>query len=153
MAPLPVLAAKEKRARSIPLRVSLNELRVTGRLTRLVFTATNLLEPGSSNSWQIANSFGDNVSQMRSDDSREYTQDYASVDGVYLIDPAAGKRYLAARTKDGACVCSDNLSSTLVDAGNSIVLNVLFQALPAEVRKIDVYVPGFGTFEDVQVAR
>lgn len=72
------------------------------------------------------------------------------VDGVYVLDPRAKKRYLPARDSDGRCVCSSHLSS-LVPPGSAVVLEVVFAAPPAGTRTVDVVIPRVPTFAKVPV--
>jgi hypothetical protein len=149
---LPVLASRDASVKATPIRVELNELQVEGRVTRLTFTARNLAPAVSGQSargWQIATFFNDGITQK----SGAASDDAFSVDGVYLIDPAGAKRYLAARNATKGCVCSTDLGDTFVSPGSGVVLTTLFAALPAGVTSVDVVVPGFGPFNDVAVTR
>jgi hypothetical protein len=150
---LPVLASRDTSVKEIPIRVEVNELRVEGRVTRLTFTARNLepLVPGTApKRWQIATFFNDGLDQKKAGASPD---DSFSVDGVYLLDSAGAKRYLAARNAAQGCVCSGGLSSTFVSPGSGVVLTTVFAALPAGVEQVDVVVPGFGSFNGVKVSR
>lgn len=151
---LPVLASRKSSAGDIPIQVELNQLRVQGRVTELTFTARSLLPEkstsGASRSWQIANFFSDGVYQQKQGSQSE---DSFSVDGVYLLDPVGAKRYLAARTASGGCVCSGDLVGTFVNEEQAVVLATVFSALPANVNVVNVYVPKLGIFEDVPVTR
>jgi hypothetical protein len=151
---LAVLASRDAADKETPIRVELNELRVEGRLTKLTFTARNLapVPPAgrSPDRWQIGAFFNDGINQKNIVDS---SYDTFSVDGVYLLDPAAGKRYLAARNATQECVCSGNLASTLVSPGSGAVLTSLYAALPAGVNSVNVFVPGAGSFDGVAVSR
>jgi len=151
---LAVLASRDASFQEIPIRVDVNELRVEGRVTRLTFTARNLTpvpaagEP--SQKWQIASFFNDGINQKKAGASPD---DAFSVDGVYLLDSAGAKRYLAARNPSQGCVCSGDLSNTFVSPSGGVVLTTLFAALPAGVDSVDVVVPGFGSFNGVAVSR
>jgi hypothetical protein len=150
---LPVLASRDASVKEIPVRVDLNELLVEGRVTRLTFTARNLepLVPGRTpKRWQIAAFFNDGLDQKKTGASPD---DTFSVDGVYLVDGAGAKRYLAARNASQGCVCSGDLSRTFVSPSSGVVLTTLFAALPAGVNAVDVVVPGFGSFNGVKVSR
>jgi hypothetical protein len=152
-AELPVLVGRDAKVKDVPIRVDLNELTVEGRVTRLTFTARNLapVVPGqSSNPWQIATFFNDGLDQKK---AAAGPDDAFSVDGVYLVDRAGAKRYLAARNADQGCVCSGNLSNTFVGPSSAVVLTTVFAALPAGVDTVDVVVPGFGPFSAVPVSR
>lgn len=150
---LAVLASRDASVKELPVRVEVNELRVEGRVTRLTFTARNLepLVPGQpAKRWQIAAFFNDGLDQKKAGASPD---DTFSVDGVYLLDAAGGKRYLAARNAGQGCVCSGDLSRTFVSPSSGVVLTTLFAALPAGVGAVDVVVPGFGSFNAVPVNR
>jgi hypothetical protein len=150
---LAVLASRDAVFQEIPIRVELNELRVEGRVTRLAFTARNLapVEPGRTPvRWQIATFFDDGINQTQRAASPDDTY---SADGVYLLDGANAKRYLAARNADRGCVCSSALAGAFVSPGSGVVLTSFFAALPAGVTAVDVDVPGFGSFGAVPVSR
>lgn len=150
---LPVLASRDASAKELPIRVDVNELRVEGRVTRLTFTARNLatVEPGESpDRWQITDFFSDGISQRKEGAAPD---DAFSVDGVYLLDSAGAKRYLAARNAAKGCVCSGDLSDTFVSPGTAVVLTTIFAALPEGVDKVDVVVPRVGSFNGVAVSR
>jgi hypothetical protein len=152
---LPVLGGREATVDGTRLRVDLNELRVEGRITRLNFSVNNLdpdPNPGSSSTrFQIAQHLSDGIFQASGQQTAAGDGD--SADGVYLVDTVNAKRYLAARTADGSCVCSTDLANQFVDPGHSLVLTVVYAALPAGVTAVDVDVPGFGSFPQVQVSR
>jgi hypothetical protein len=151
-AALAVLASADGTAKETPLRLEVNELRVEGRVTRLTFTVRNLspVVPGQSpDRWQIATFFNDGLNQKKG----ATPDDTFSVDGVYLLDSAGGRRYLAARNATQGCVCSGNLAGTLVSAGTGVVLTSVFAALPAGVESVDVVVPGFAPFTKLAVSR
>ncbi len=151
-ASLAVLASRDGTDKETPIRVDLNELRVEGRVTRLTFTARNRapVVPGQSpRRWQITTFFNDGINQK----TGVSADDAFSVDGVYLLDPAGAKRYLAARNASNGCVCSGDLGNTFVSPGSGVVLTTLFAALPAGVDSVDVVVPRVGSFNDVAVSR
>jgi len=152
-ASLPVLASRDASVKELPVRVDINELRVEGQVTRLTFTARNLapvVAGQTSDRWQIGTFFNDGVTQTKSGGAPD---DAFSVDGVYLLDSAGAKRYLAARNAAHGCVCSGDLSNTFVSPASGVVLTTLFAALPADVDSVDVDVPGFGSFNGVKVSR
>ena len=137
----------------VEIQVDLNEVRASGLLMQVTFTARNLApatEPAlnplpDADKWQIAGSFSDGMSAGAD------TADTA--DGVYLLDPVNGRRYLPSRTTGGACVCSSGLAASLVRPGGTEVVTATFGAPPAEVTTVDVVVPGTPAFTGVQVSR
>lgn len=73
-----------------------------------------------------------------------------AADGLRLIDPAARKAYLPATTADGSCMCTPD--GQAVDFGDSSEwVTVVFAAPPATTTKVDVFVPRFGTFNNVPI--
>jgi hypothetical protein len=85
-------------------------------------------------------------------DSRDGSlHDHHAVGGVYLIDAANKKKYLAVFDTDNHCICSRN--SHDIQAKSSANLWVKFPAPPDSVTKIGVVVPHFVPMDDVPLSR
>jgi len=149
--PLPELTAREIQFDGIRLRLAVNDLTTGGASTRLMLTLTNVaaVNDDGITSFQIGATFSDGV---RNGDS-PLTQDTSSIDGIYLLDPTAAKRYLPGRNADDGCVCTGNTTAIILEPGDSSVLTGIFAPLPDTVSSIDVQVPQFGTFSDIPVQR
>lgn len=76
-----------------------------------------------------------------------YENEYRSVDGVYLVDPAGKKKYEVVHDSDKNCVCSRGLSD--YPSKSSVNLWAKFPAPPADVQKVGVVVPHFIPMDDV----
>jgi hypothetical protein len=86
------------------------------------------------------------------DDSRDGSlHDAQAIGGVYLIDAANKKKYLAVFDTDNHCICSRN--SHKIAAKSSANLWVKFPAPPESVTKIGVVVPHFVPMDDVPLSR
>ena len=77
--------------------------------------------------------------------------DAHAVGGVYLIDAANKKKYLAVFDTDNHCICSRD--SHDVPAKSSANLWVKFSAPPDSVTKIGIVVPHFVPMDDVPLSR
>jgi hypothetical protein len=144
---LPVLATHDIGNAGGKASVDLNEVRVTGKVAQVTFTARN---DDDSHLWDLGGFFADGVIQWTGSAVDQGHVDQFTVDGVYLIDPVGAKRYLAARAADGSCACSDG---PLLDPGGSATLTVLFAAPPAGVDALDVHIPGAAPFTGAPVSR
>jgi hypothetical protein len=151
MAALPVLAQGESHAGKTALRITVNQLRVTGQLMQLAFTVTNTSPSGADPiGWQVGTFFSDGLNTATPNLSGA---DADSVDGVMLTDPVNAKRYLVARTPDQLCVCSQNTGATFIADGTSVTLTAIFQAPPQSVTSMTVNIPDTPPFVDVPVQR
>ncbi len=77
--------------------------------------------------------------------------DYHSVSGVYLIDAANKKKYLAVYDTNDECICSRRASQ--IGSKSSANLWAKFPAPPDGVAKIGVVVPHFAPMDDVPLSR
>jgi len=85
-------------------------------------------------------------------DSRDGSlHDSHAIGGVYLIDAANKKKYLAVFDLDNHCICSRN--SQDIPTKSSANLWVKFPAPPDSVTKIGVVVPHFVPMDDVPLSR
>lgn len=132
----------------VPVRMRLDivELRRRGELLDLTANLTNLAQDGSQDlRWQVASRF-----------AGPYRKDINGTDGVFsgavLTDVAGKKRYLVAADSGGACVCTVQLSSTFVGAGQSIELSATYAAPPTTTTKLDAAVTSLGTFRDLPIS-
>jgi hypothetical protein len=79
------------------------------------------------------------------------TDDWHSVDGVYLLDSAGKKKYLVIRDSDQHCICSRNLPD--LPAKSSGNYWAKFPAPPDSVEKIGIVVPHFIPMDDVALGK
>lgn len=85
-------------------------------------------------------------------DSRDGSlHDAHAIGGVYLIDAANKKKYLAVFDTDNHCICSRQTQD--IPAKSSAHLWVKFPAPPDSVAKIGVVVPHFVPMDDVPLSR
>jgi len=64
------------------------------------------------------------------------------------VDPEGRKKYLVARDSEGRCLCTNQLGSEFLAQG-AVNLEATLSAPPAEVRQVNLVVPGVKTFTDV----
>jgi hypothetical protein len=73
--------------------------------------------------------------------------------GTALVDVAAKKRYLVAVDSSGNCLCTADLSHFyMIGPGQSLTLNATYAAPPATTTRLEVDVPGIGSFADVPIS-
>jgi outer membrane protein OmpA-like peptidoglycan-associated protein len=157
----PVLASRTGTAADdgdpIPIQVDINEVRVSGRLMQVTLTARNPAPPvnvigeiDAETGWQLAGVFNDGVQGYDADR-------FESADGIYVVDPAADRRYLPGRipVEDGtvtACACSTHLSDRFVQGGDGTEITALFAAPAPGTSTVDVFVPNVGMFPGIPVS-
>jgi hypothetical protein len=129
----------------LKMRFDVTELKRRGDLLDLKAKLTNLERDQDRDlRWQVASRF-----------QGSYRKDINTTDGVFsgavLTDVAGKKRYFVAADSGQACVCTSQLSSTFVGAGQSIELTATYAAPPATATKLDVSVTSLGTFRDLPV--
>jgi hypothetical protein len=137
----------------VQVQFDLNEVRASGLLMQVTFTARNLTPAAApplvplpdADKWQVAGAFADGMANGA--DAAD------TADGLYVLDPLNGRRYLPSRTDAGACVCSSGLAASLVRPGGSEVITATFGAPPVEVTAVDVVVPGAPPFVGIPVRR
>lgn len=147
--PLPVIGTRKgaKDGNGNGMEVSLNSVTVNADLMTVTFSARS----DSAESWMLGNYFyAGNPDEGKLDKTLEAGA--GIVDGVYVLDAAAKKRYLPARDKDGHCVCS-SLGAQVIGAGSDVVLEAVFAAPPDSTTTVDVSIPNVGTFAKVPVTR
>lgn len=130
----------------VRMRLSVTELKRRGELLDLTATLTNLEQDRSKDlRWQVGSRF-----------AGSYRKDLESTDGAFsggvLTDVAGKKRYLVAADSANACVCTVQLSSTFVGAGQTVDLNATYAAPPASTAKLDVAIASLGNFRDLPVS-
>jgi len=111
--------------------IEITSLRREGDLATLRFTLVN----NGAKSASVANRFGGVGSR--------------SFSGVYLIDPAAKKKYLTVQDAAGDCVCTTNLFD--VDPGERLEAFATFAAPPPNVEKVTVVIPSFQPADNVAI--
>lgn len=79
------------------------------------------------------------------------TEDWHSVDGVYLLDSAGKKKYLVIRDSDQHCICSRHLAD--LPAKSSGNFWAKFPAPPDTVEKIGIVVPHFIPMDNVALGK
>ncbi|MFA6986708.1 MAG: hypothetical protein WC213_10930 [Arenimonas sp.] len=79
------------------------------------------------------------------------SEDYRSVGGVHLMDPAGKKKYLVVRDAEQDCVCSANVAN--VKPKTRVNLWAKFPAPPADVQKVGIVVPHFSPMDDVPISQ
>jgi hypothetical protein len=73
-----------------------------------------------------------------------------AADGIQLIDGKNSKLYLVASDGQKQCLCSRNLVGVFADT-TPLMISATFAAPPANVTKVDVRIPAFGTVTNVPV--
>jgi hypothetical protein len=73
-------------------------------------------------------------------------------DGVTLVDPAAGKRYMVARDSKDACLCTTFLGGFTLEPGGVGVVSAYFAAPPDPVTSLNVELPQGGVFTGVPIS-
>ena len=145
-----VATRKGSEAGGAQVEVTLNSVVAGGKLMTVTWTARN----AGSTEWRVDNYFaGEDVFESRIGGPGLQANVAGTADGVTVLDKASGKRYLAATTPDGNCVCSTELVAVQLQPGGSAILESVYQAPPAEVSEVDVSIPHVGTFTNVPVTR
>ena len=130
----------------LQMRLDITGLKRRGDLLDLTATLTNLEQDRSRDlRWQVAGRFDGPYRE-------DITSSGNSFSGAVLTDLAGKKRYLVAADSGGACVCTVELSSTFVGAGQSVELDATYAAPPPATTTLDVSVPTLGTFRDLPVS-
>ncbi len=129
----------------VRMRLDVMELKRRGDLLQLTANLVNTEQDRSRDlRWQVASRF-----------AGEYRDDLTGTSGAFsglvLTDIAAKKRYLVAADSANNCVCTVQLSSTFVGAGQSVELSATYAAPPTSTTKLDVEIPTLGTFRDLPV--
>jgi len=128
------------------MRFDVVELRRRGDLLDLRATLTNTATDQSQDlRWQVAGRFNGSY-------RKDLNNVGGSFAGVVLTDMVGKKRYLVAADSGADCVCSANLSSTFVAAGQTLELDATYAAPPATTSTLDVTVPSLGTFRDLPIS-
>ena len=78
------------------------------------------------------------------------TIDFASVGGVYLVDPVGKKKYFVVRDTENHCLCSRGLKD--LQPGGTLNLWARFPAPPEGVEKIGIVIPKFVPIDDVPLS-
>lgn len=123
------------------VRFTLVELRRSG--DTVVLNATLDRADSGSGSLLVGDAFSDGRSTKG--DAPD------AFDGVTMVDPVGGRRYLVARDSKGACICSNRLRYARVSRAAPVSLQATLTAPPAGVQTIDLSVPGIKTFTSVAI--
>ena len=110
---------------------------------------TTAADPEGRTSAQIAQALANDVNEKTPGGD---TIDTDNADGLELVDTKNRKRHLVARDTENRCVCSSGLSSVFVRPVAPVNVSATFGAPPADVRAMDVTIPGFGTMTDVPLS-
>jgi len=92
-----------------------------------------------------------NESDQQLDNSLFYSQEGASVDGVYLVDLAGKKKYEVVRDSEKHCICSRG--APYIKPKTSVNLWAKFPAPAEGVDKIGVVFPHFIPMDDVPISK
>jgi hypothetical protein len=142
-APTAAIASVDGKVKDTPLHIDITSLKRSNDLMTMTFTLKNTAETSSPPGFQLGQNFDTAAAPAKLGDT---------LSGVYLIDNANKKKYTPALDSSGACVCSDNLGSVFVPAGQSTTLSATYGAPPATVKNVDVYIPNFGTLSSVPIS-
>lgn len=107
------------------------------------------LSTKSSNGPLIDETFDDGINQKSRSRGVPDKAGTDTLDGIYLIDGAHGRRYLVARDRENNCVCDHDLYHQDLAPGQPASLSAIFGAPPPSVKAVDVFIPRFGTFKDL----
>ena len=130
----------------VRMRFALVELKRRGDLLDLRATLSNLEKvDGPDLRWQVAGRFDGPY-------RRDITGSDGAFSGAVVTDLAGKKRYLVAADSGKICVCTGQLTSTFIGAGQTVELNATYAAPPASTTKVDVAVTSLGTFRDLAVS-
>jgi hypothetical protein len=115
-------------------RVAITSFVRQGKFVTLELELTNLAPLGTSSSWSVNNAFAE---------SSGY-----DLSGIRLLDPTAGTSIRPAEDGAGDCICTNTISLTIA-AGSSTRVSAQFPAPVATVKKLNIDIPGAGSFRDV----
>ncbi|BDA64811.1 hypothetical protein [Actinomyces capricornis] len=152
---LPVLASRETSQNGRSLTMTLNSVTVSGGVTTVLFSVTNMGSEGSDH-WQVGSNLADDISGVPLNAEGAVSNTPVrddNADGVTIIDTANSQVYRAAYDTGGSCLCSSGLSGVFVDPGQTVVFQTSFAALPEDVSTVTVTIPLAGSFDNVSVTR
>ena len=138
-----VIASRTGAISDFPARLEITHLERTGDTTSLSIRLTSedpVMAP------YLGGSLDDGQTQPIRGSGSEENGD--SVDGVYLLDRAHGRKYLVARDPEGRCICDAGIGDMRV-SDSSVTLSATYGAPAPDVHAVDVVVPRFGTFANV----
>jgi hypothetical protein len=118
-------------------RVAITSFVRSGKFVTLELELTNLAPLGSDDTWSVSSSLG--------------TSSSYDLSGIRLLDPAAGTVIRPAEDADGECICSDTTGLSIV-AGSSTRVSAQFPAPGPDVKKLNIDIPGAGSFRDVRLS-
>ncbi len=124
----------------VELRLEIFEPRRSGKLLVLDLRLTNLSdEEGPATQFAVGNLLDDGAA-----DARGATSD--TVDGLEISDGANKMTYPVARTEDGRCLCTRNLSRITLRPGESVFLWAAFKRPPDDA-ELELHAPQFPTLD------
>jgi outer membrane protein OmpA-like peptidoglycan-associated protein len=76
----------------------------------------------------------------------------SDVNGISLVDAVGGKLYFPITTKTGECLCSAQVTATVLKPDSPLDFYAVFPAPPATVKRVTVRAPLTVPFQDVPIA-
>ena len=129
----------------VPSRFVVTEVKRSGPTVIVNARLEPTAEGESPVNGQVSDELSDGQSQELTGGA---TEDNDVFDGVAIVDPEGRKKYLVARDSEGRCLCTNQLGSEFLAQG-AVNLEATLSAPPAEVRQVNLVVPGVKTFTDV----
>lgn len=152
-----VLASRSTSYEDTKARVDLNQVVVTGDVTTVTWTLTNLSGKNPlllvGGLYKDTNIFSDRLRATVPGSDKEVENDLKAADGVFLIDTVNKRRYLPARDSAGVCLCSSTPRFESLQPEASMPFSATYRAIPEGVDTVNVSIPGAGTFTKVPVQR
>ncbi|MFT3861376.1 hypothetical protein [Micropruina sp.] len=152
-----VIASRTTSYEGTKAKVDLNQVIVTGDVTTVTWTLTNVSSKNSilliGGTFKDTSIFSDGLTATVPGSDAEVPGDLRTADGVFLIDTVNKRRYLPARDAQGVCLCSSNPRWQLLERGSSMPFSATFRAIPEGIDLVNVSIPGAGTFVKVPVER
>lgn len=131
-----------------PVRLSIDSLERSGTTSELTFSLTTT----ATDNVQIGSTFDDGVDEKVTAPGATILSAANTLDGVYLIDTADGRKYPLARDSYGQCLCDTALDSAYLTSAAPMVLSATFGAPPSYVHAVNVFIPTYGTFVNVPIS-
>jgi hypothetical protein len=123
--------------RPVPLRIDVTGLDRNGDLIELAMTLTNEA-PASAGRNELDFAAYNVFGEQRNPGGAEW-----DLSAVALVDQVSRLAYLPVLDSAGECLCTRELGSPVLDPGDSIRLVATFGGAPADLRQVDLHVPGF----------
>lgn len=152
-----VLASRATSYEGTKAKVDLNQVVVTGDVTTITWTLTNLSGKDSlqlvGGLYKDTGVFSDRLVATVPGSDKDVENDLRVADGVYLVDTVNKRRYLPARDSAGVCLCSETPRWETLKPEAAMAFSATYRAIPAGVDTVNVAIPGVGTFVNVPVQR